>query len=155
MKNITNKIATGATIGLMIAMSAVIPALAATSASLTLKSPVAATFAVGQAQTVRWTSKNYSSPTVTVNLIRKVSDNPSTYELVRTIAANTKNDGVATWVPLASDAGTALSLEIACAPSAKACTAGDSLSSGLAVIDNGGNSNTAAIYQAIEQWYNR
>ena len=139
---------------LAIAMSAIVPAFAASTASLRLTSPIAADVQTGTTQYVHWTSSRNAPSTVSVNLIQKVSDNPATYQLVRTIVPNTKNDGTAVWIPTTSDIGTGLSLEVACTPTARACSAGDSSASGLAVIDNGMNSNTAAIYQAIEQWYN-
>lgn len=123
-------------------------------ASLTLLSPVGPSIEVGQTETVRWASHNYAPKTVSVSLIRKVSDTPVRYELVRTIASSTKNDGVAIWVPAKTDVGDNLYLEIGCALSDNACYAGDS-SSVMAVTDTGRFANTAASYQAIEQLNNR
>src|SRR5690348_8731552 len=64
----------------------------ANGASLTLTAPVSGTIDAGQTQTVSWNAENYGASTVDVALIRKVSDNPARYELVRVIApAKTNN----------------------------------------------------------------
>jgi len=119
------------------------------SASLSLISPVGGSAEVGQRQTIKWSAFNYAPRTVTINILRKVSDNPATYELVRTVADATLNDGVAIWVPSVGEVGDNIYVEVGCVLSDQACTAAES-SSPLAVIDNGRFSNTAATYQAIE-----
>ncbi len=123
-------------------------------ASLTLTNPSGGTVDVGQLQHVDWISTNYVAPTVSVNVIRKVSDNPARYELVRTVARATKNDGSAVWVPAAPDVGTSDLIQVGCTPTSQACTAGVS-GSPLAVVNTGAYANTAAAYQAIEQLDNK
>ncbi len=124
-------------------------------ASLSFSKHPSGSVQVGQTQTVAWNSSNYSAPTVKVNVIRKVSDNPARYELVRTISAAKSNNGVATWVPAATDVGNGVSLEIGCAPSSVACHAAEKTDSALAVVNTGAYANTAAAYQAIEQLQNK
>ena len=124
------------------------------AASLALTNLSGGTVDVGQLQHVNWTSSNYGAPTVSMNIIRKVSDNPARYELVRTVALATANDGSAVWVPAKTDVGTSDLVQVGCALTSQACTAGVS-GSPLAVIDNGMYANTAAAYQAIEQLNNK
>ncbi|MFA6404529.1 MAG: hypothetical protein WCW03_00770 [Candidatus Paceibacterota bacterium] len=109
---------------------------------------------VGQVETIRWISEGYIPRTVSINLIRKVSSMPEQYELIRTIATSTMNDGVAIWVPGKSDVGDNLYIEIGCELSQNSCNAGGSISP-IAVNDTGRFANTAASYQAIEQLNNR
>ena len=92
-------------------------------ASLSLLGSSLNTAAVGELSNIRWTSSNYGAQNVSVNLIRKVSDNPASYKLVRVIAASTPDDGSVAWTPLATDAGANTYVQIGCAASAQACTA--------------------------------
>lgn len=75
---------------------------------------------LGNIKTVSWTSTDYGSNKVRINLLRKVSDNPGSYELVRTITEETVNSGFATWNAQASDTGD-LYVEVACLTSGQAC----------------------------------
>lgn len=125
-------------------------------AKLSLIAPVSGTFEMGQAQTVNWSSTNYGSPTVSIRLIRKVSSNPNRYELVRTIAESTANDGIASWIPSAVESGTrGLSLQIGCVSSTFACQAGNSTDSTIAVIRSTRYSNAASAFRALEAANNR
>lgn len=124
------------------------PALSG-AAYLSLLAPLTGTFDAGQTQTVKWTSTNYTPKTVQVALIRKVSDNPARYELVRMVAPATQNDGAATWVPSTKDLGKGLSIEVGCTFSPQACTASKATSQ-LAVVNDGRYANTASAFQAIE-----
>ena len=144
-----------AIVGLIVVASTAAEAATTSSAKLSLVAPVSGSFAMGQTQTVKWSSTNYKAPVVSIRLIRKVSSNPARYEVVRTISAATKNDGVATWVPASSDIGTNLSLEIGCATSGVACQAGNSTGSALAVTKSTRYSNTASAFQAIEAKNNK
>lgn len=126
---------------------------AAAGATLSLVNPISGTVDAGQTQTINWTSSNYSAPDVSLSLIRKVSDNPARYELVRMIATSTKNDGSATWVPAPTDVGTGLSIEIGCVLTSNTCTAASS-NSAIAVVNDGRFANTASAYQAIENLNN-
>lgn len=119
-------------------------------ASLTLIGPAGATVSVGQRQDVEWLSDNYSAPTVTVNIIRKVGESPIRYELVRTVSAGTSNDGLALWIPTLLEAGDDIFVEVGCTLSSQACTASQSVAA-LAVVDTGRSSNTASVYEALER----
>lgn len=124
------------------------------NASLTLISPVGGTVQVGQVQHITWTSQNYNSNTVSINVLRKVSDAPVSYELIRTISAATANDGDAVWVPTKAEVGTNIIIEVACSFSNQGCQAIRSAAS-LAVVDTGHTSNTASVYSAIEAEENK
>ncbi|MDE1975097.1 MAG: hypothetical protein KGI49_01110 [Patescibacteria group bacterium] len=123
-------------------------------ASITLLAPSGGNVDVGSIQHVKWISDNDAAGTVSVSVIRKVSDDPAVYEPVRTIAASKSDNGNAVWVPAKTDAGSDTFIQVGCAVSDQACTAGVS-GSGLAVLDTGVNSNAASAYQAIESMYNR
>ena len=124
-------------------------------ASLTILAPVGKTVDVGGFEQVNWLSTNYTPSTVKVNLIRKVSDNPNRYEVVRSIASPTTNDGQAAWVPNVSDLGSPVSVEVGCNMSVNSCTAGNNLSETLAIVNTGNNSNLASTYDAILQLMNK
>lgn len=123
-------------------------------ATLAMVDPVSGTLAVGDKQDVTWASTNYDAKTVKVNLIRKVASHPDRYELVRTIATSTANDGLAVWVPSPKDIGSGLTIEVACAGTSQSCRAATPVTSNLAVKDDGRWQNTASAYQAIEDLYN-
>lgn len=125
-----------------------------TGASLTLVDPIAGTVQVGQVQRIKWTSSNYSSPTVSINLLRQVSTDPVRFELIRTVAAFTQNDGEAVWVPSKTEVGQNIVIEIACTISNESCKASRSIAP-IAVVDAGRNSNTASVYSAFEQSQNK
>ena len=120
----------------------------------TLLNPNISSVEVGQAETIRWISEGYNPKTVSINLIRKVANASEQYELIRTIATSTMNDGVAIWVPWKSDVGDNLYIEIGCELSQNSCNAGGSISP-IAVNDTGKFANTAASYRAIEELNNR
>ncbi|MEK7642020.1 MAG: hypothetical protein AAB365_03465 [Patescibacteria group bacterium] len=128
----------------------------AATAKLSLVAPVTGSFTMGQTQSVKWSSANYQSPVVSIRLIRKVSSNPNRYELVRTIAESTANDGIASWVPSAVEVGiNNISLEIGCKNTTTACQAGNSTGSSLAVLRSTLYSNTASAFHAIEAMNNK
>lgn len=112
------------------------------------------TVEVGDLQNISWKSFNYGAPTVAINIIRKVADNPARYELVRTVSAATLNDGSAVWVPAKTDIGSNIIIEVGCTLSAQECHASQSQSA-LAIVDTGRFSNTANTYKAIEQLNNK
>ncbi len=69
-------------------------------------------------RTVKWTSKGFpEGAKVNVNLIRKVSESPVSYELVRQIEKNAPNDGQAKWTPSKSETGDNLYIEVTCSDS--------------------------------------
>lgn len=123
-------------------------------ASITLNDLSANTIEVGDLQKINWTAVNYAAPTVSINIIRKVGDNPARYELVRTVAPATTNDGSAVWVPAKTDVGTNTFVEVGCTLTAQECHASKPTFA-LAVINTGLYSNTANTYKAIEQLNNK
>ncbi len=54
---------------------------------------------------------------VNINLLRKSSDSPAAYILVRQIAVNTLNDGKEVWSPLEKETGSDLYIEVTCSTS--------------------------------------
>lgn len=65
---------------------------------------------------ISWSSTNYPEKTeVNINLIRKISDSPQTFELVSTIAKNTENDGSEVWFSYPKENTENLYLEVTCA----------------------------------------
>ncbi len=123
-------------------------------ASITLSNFNSSTIEIGDLQKVRWITTNYAAPTVTLNIIRKVGDNPTRYELVRTVSAATLNDGSAVWVPAKVDMGSDVFVQVGCTLSAQECHASQPTFA-LAVVDTGLYANTANAYKAIEQLQNK
>ena len=123
-------------------------------ASLTLIDSIPGSVKVGEVQHIKWTSNNYSSPTVTINLLRLESASPVSYKLIRTIAAFTQNDGDAVWVPSKSEIGQNVVIEVACTITNQKCDASRSTAP-IAVVDAGRSSNTASVYSAFEQSQNK
>ncbi len=67
------------------------------------------------AKTVNWQTSNYPTDAgVNINLIRKVSDSPRQFDIVRTIVRNTKNDGQESWTPMKGENTSDLYLEVTC-----------------------------------------
>lgn len=109
---------------------------------------------VGNKQTLKWTSANYSSGNVKINIIKKVASNPNQYELVRSVSDKTLNDGSATWIPAKSDIGSDIFVEIGCKDSQNACRSAVTTSS-LAVVDSNKYANTASVFDALEKADNK
>jgi hypothetical protein len=64
---------------------------------------------------VTWDTASYPrNAGVNINLIRKVSDNPTSYTLVRQIAVNTPNDGTESWTPNSNETDSDLYVEVNC-----------------------------------------
>ena len=124
------------------------------AASLALTSAPTGSVDVGELQHIRWTSSNYASPTVSLNIIRKVSDSPARYELVRQVASATANDGDAVWVPAPGDVGPDTYVEIGCVESIQPCTAMPLPLQPVVVENDGRYANTASVFQATEAEYN-
>ncbi len=91
------------------------------SATVAIKSVAANTSLAGVAaadgsRTIEWVSGNYPSNVgVDINLIRKISDSPVSYDFVRKLAANTENDGSENWIPAEGETGDDLYIEVTCA----------------------------------------
>jgi hypothetical protein len=65
---------------------------------------------------VSWEARNYPSNIgVDINLLRKVSDSPTSYAFVRKIVSNTANDGSELWTPNSGETGSDLYIEVTCA----------------------------------------
>ncbi len=87
------------------------------------------------AKTVNWQTNNYPSEVgVNINLLRKVSDSPNQFALVRTIVAETPNDGQETWIPGAGENTSDLYVEVTCS-SAHQFKAGCSLTDGAVKVN--------------------
>jgi peptidoglycan hydrolase-like protein with peptidoglycan-binding domain len=66
-------------------------------------------------RTIAWQTNNYPTDTgVAINLIKKTSDSPASYTLVRQIANNTPNNGQYTWAPNSGETGNNLYVEVGC-----------------------------------------
>lgn len=64
---------------------------------------------------IRWRTTNYPVDAgVNINLLRKVSDQPLSYTLVRVISTNTTDDGIETWIPRTGENTPDLYIEVAC-----------------------------------------
>lgn len=71
--------------------------------------------ALSGSKTVTWKTSGYPTDAgVNINLIRKTSDSPITYSLVRTIAQDTPNDGKEQWNLGAGENTGDLYIEITC-----------------------------------------
>lgn len=70
---------------------------------------------------IKWQTKDYPAAVgVNINLLRKVSTNPESFELVRQIAKDTPNDGYELWVKTAQDGNTSdLYIEVTCSTTYK------------------------------------
>ncbi len=78
------------------------------------KGLLASIFSAGS-RSIKWQTGNYpASAGVNINLLRKVSDSPVSYELVRQLANNTANDGEESWTPAAGEQGDNLYIEVTC-----------------------------------------
>ncbi|MEQ1561584.1 MAG: hypothetical protein ABL899_02590 [Nitrospira sp.] len=74
-----------------------------------------ASVVLSNAKTITWQTDKYPSDAgVNVNLLRKVSDSPAQYDIIRTIAENTKNDGMETWKPSRGESGNDVYVEVTC-----------------------------------------
>jgi peptidoglycan hydrolase-like protein with peptidoglycan-binding domain len=66
-------------------------------------------------KTISWQTGNYPVDVgVDINLLRKVSSNPTSYALVEKIAKNVKNNGSFMWIPKSNQTGDDLYVEITC-----------------------------------------
>ncbi len=79
-------------------------------------SNLVASVALSNTREIKWETKNYPDNVgVNINLLRKISDNPTEYVLVRQIAKDTPNDGIEIWTPVVSDGDkSSLFIEVTC-----------------------------------------
>lgn len=105
----------------------------ADTAKVSVISSFNAVLEVGKENVVRWETESFPKGAfVHINLIKKVSDNPLKYELVRQVATYSVNDGEEAFVPQKGDVGENISLEVTCAGSTRfkeGCVSGQSDSS--------------------------
>jgi hypothetical protein len=67
---------------------------------------------------ITWNASGYPKNVgVNIHLLRKVSNSPSAYELVRQIVVNTPNDGKEMWTALPNESGDDLYIEVTCSTS--------------------------------------
>lgn len=95
------------------------PATPSTISSLSVvnDNSTASAISVG-AKTITWQTANYPQDAgVNINLVRKVSDSPKQFVLVRTLATNTLNDGKETWIPQSGENSDDLYVEVTCSTS--------------------------------------
>ncbi len=92
-----------------------------TKSEITIKSvsledgSVASVASAMSTKKVTWDTASYPrNAGVNINLIRKVSDNPTSYTLVRQIAVNTPNDGTESWTPNSNETDSDLYVEVNC-----------------------------------------
>ena len=70
------------------------------------------------AKTVTWQTSNYPKDAgVNINLLRKISDSPKEFTLVRALSTNTANDGQESWAPQSGENTGDLYVEVTCASS--------------------------------------
>jgi len=89
------------------------PATVSTQSVTDVTSPSSAVLA--GAKNINWQTANYPAGVgVNINLIRKTSDSPIKFTLVRTLETNTPNDGQETWVPQNGENSDDLYIEVVC-----------------------------------------
>ena len=94
--------------------------VSAAPAQISVTSSLEKNVKVGDTQVVTWESKNFPKGAfVNINLIKKVSDSPVRYDLVRQIAQYSPNDGQELWVVTKADLGANLYIEVTCAGSTR------------------------------------
>lgn len=120
-------------------------------AKVNVVSEVSSKIMVGDQNTVRWQTENFPEGAfVHINLIRKVSDNPTQFELVRQVASYAVNDGEEVWTVEKGDLGGELHIEVVCAGSTRfkeGCVSGQT-SNSFAVESSMGR-NLASVISAF------
>lgn len=75
---------------------------------------------LSKGKTVKWKTTNYPTGAgVNINLLRKVSDSPLSFSLVRVISTSTADDGTETWIPQTGENTNDLFIEITCSSTFK------------------------------------
>lgn len=110
---------TRASINKIIAMQTtstkVIPATISIKSVSSFDNGLAASVVLSNSKIIRWQTSNYPEGVgVNINLLRKVSDTPDTYKLIRTIAKDTPNDGQEKWIPRSGEDGDDIYIEATC-----------------------------------------
>lgn len=85
-----------------------------TLVSLTKNSGLASVL-FSDAKTIAWKTENYpANAGININLIKKVSDSPAQFALVRAIAKDSPNDGTETWTPQRGEYSNDIYVEVTC-----------------------------------------
>lgn len=95
---------------------------AATISNVSVRNTPTGTGAVALAgsKTVTWQTSNFPTGSrVDINLLKKTSDSPATYTLLRTVVRSTVNDGVEIWVPQAGETSANVYVEVVCSNSSQ------------------------------------
>jgi peptidoglycan hydrolase-like protein with peptidoglycan-binding domain len=91
------------------------PTATISSVSVESSNSGAATALLSNEKIIKWRTSGYPAGVgVNINLIKKVSDSPKAYKLVRVIAVDTSNDGQENWTPTSTETGSDLYIEITC-----------------------------------------
>ena len=103
-------------VALVIILLAYRPSPPATVSTLSIVDNISSASAVlAGTKTVNWQTANYPAGVgVNINLIRKISDSPKQFTLVRTLATDTPNDGQETWTPQEGESSDDLYVEVTC-----------------------------------------
>ena len=89
------------------------PATVSTLSVSNVTSSALAVFA--ETKTISWKTSNYpANAGVNINLIKKISDSPREFTLVRTLETDTPNDGEEVWTPQAGENADDLFIEVVC-----------------------------------------
>ena len=76
---------------------------------------------IGESQNITWDQTKFSSANVSVTLIKKVSDSPARYDVVRVLSASTPNTGSIAWTPTAEELGGDVYTQVGCVAATSAC----------------------------------
>lgn len=92
-----------------------IPATVSVKSVSNTRNNLTAALILSNTKLITWQSSGYPTDVgIDINLIRKVSDSPISYSLVRTIAKDTQNDGQENWTPQSNENGDNLYIEVVC-----------------------------------------
>lgn len=83
--------------------------------SVTQTNSLAGAAVLASSKTVTWQTNNFPTGSgVDINLIRKTSDSPKTYNLIRTVVKNSPNDGKEVWTLQNGEISNDVYLEVVC-----------------------------------------
>ncbi len=109
---LTRAAATGKSIGVSVQVNA--PA-ATIQMQAVLNTNNAGTAILSNAKVINWQTTNYPANIgVNINLLRKISDNPNQFVVVKNLYNDTLNDGQETWIPENGERTTDLYIEVVC-----------------------------------------
>lgn len=87
-------------------------------------------------KTINWKTSNYPKDAgVNINLLRKVSESPNVFKMVRVIKKDTTNDGQETWSPENGENTNDLYIQVTCSNTYK-YQSGCSISTGALKVNN-------------------